>query len=363
MSDIFSTIEKIATGKGFARTGELDKDCILLESDSHKVAIADTGEALFLCCSPGMAELLPKFPGYAADIYLCFKHKEGELLKDHLEMLGQFLNAVMELPDMQAESDFMDSADQMLCRARILARWDNSSAIKCDKVDNLASLRVRFFMPWEETDDDYETRHDADNGLPLSGRLSALYTEGLFSLSELSRILVSPDLSKQDKDLADWLAGSKLSRNLTGKQRKYTAQHRKKYGYVSGGRNAPPPATYLNEEDTNRCKAMMSALFNLEQFRHDRQKLADLLGVGWRKAYEWKKYGNCSNVSLKLIERVYLEYVKHEGVQGVSAILDACRVLNSKKCFDCLRKKYDKDADVTAALNTIAEIIRSKAKK
>ena len=170
---------------------------------------------------------------------MCFTHKEGELCPQPRNKLGQLLNAVMELPDLQTESDFRDCADQMLCRARILARWDNSSAIKCDKADNLASLRVRFFISWEEADDD-ETRHDPENGLPLSECLSELYAEGLFSILNNSKIWVSTELSEQDKDLADRLASSELRHNLTGKQRQYTAPHREKYGYVSGGRNAPP---------------------------------------------------------------------------------------------------------------------------
>ena len=172
--------------------------------------------------------------------------------------------------------------------------------------------------------------------------------------------IISPELSERDKDLADRLASSKLRHNLTGKQRKYTVPHREKYEYVSGSRNAPPTTTSLNSTEEDWCKTMLSALFDLEKFK-DRQKLADLLGVEWRKLYEWRQDGNCSKVSLKLIERVYLEHVKHEGVQGASAILDACRLLDSKSCFDSLRKNYGKDADVLAALDTIAEILKPKS--
>lgn len=42
MTDIFSTIEKIAAGKGFARTGELDKDYILLDNFLLGVQFQDT---------------------------------------------------------------------------------------------------------------------------------------------------------------------------------------------------------------------------------------------------------------------------------------------------------------------------------
>ncbi|MBB4097486.1 HNH endonuclease [Sphingomonas kyeonggiensis] len=108
-------------------------------------------------------------------------------------------------------------------RAAVAARWDERCAVS--RCTQSAVLRASHIKAWSDSDD--AERLDPANGLFLTADLDALFDRGLISFDDAGAMIVSGQLSKQDRRL--FALPRPLSKPPGAAQRRYLAQHRRRW--------------------------------------------------------------------------------------------------------------------------------------
>ena len=107
-------------------------------------------------------------------------------------------------------------------RDDLMMIWKGSCAVT--GLSTPAILRASHMVGWSETSDDRE-RLDANNGLLLSANLDALFDRKLISFDNEGNILLSPNLTIQDRTFLN-LENAKLRKIPTPAQLIYLTRHR-----------------------------------------------------------------------------------------------------------------------------------------
>lgn len=89
-------------------------------------------------------------------------------------------------------------------------------------------LRASHIKPWSESES--PERLDPFNGILLAAHFDALFETGLISFDDAGRLLVSAELSNDDRRLLGVDDGLRL-RKIDERHRPYLSFHRKKHGY------------------------------------------------------------------------------------------------------------------------------------
>ena len=107
-------------------------------------------------------------------------------------------------------------------RANLIERWGGCAVLKFNLADVLRASHIR---PWKKCEGKNQ-KLDPDNGLLLSATLDALFDRGFISFKDDGGILISPRLSKEDRERLGLDESMTLSKPLRPEQSDYMKFHR-----------------------------------------------------------------------------------------------------------------------------------------
>lgn len=110
-------------------------------------------------------------------------------------------------------------------RAEVLAKWNSRCAVSACGLEPV--LRASHIKPWRISSN--RERLDADNGLPLTANIDALFDCGLISFDNDGRVLFSARLPIELHGLIP--TPRRLSNRLAPRAQSYMAEHRKANGF------------------------------------------------------------------------------------------------------------------------------------
>lgn len=114
--------------------------------------------------------------------------------------------------------------NQSVFRKRLLKRY--KKCCLCG-VEIEAMLRASHIKPWAESN--AIEKLDVENGLLLCPNHDALFDSGLISFDDNGQILISNELTKDDRTFMNIVPSMKIT--ITDGNRNYLSYHRKKYSY------------------------------------------------------------------------------------------------------------------------------------
>jgi hypothetical protein len=137
-------------------------------------------------------------------------------------------SVVSDVEEIKRRSDLAPTQKERLVQARLgqgkfrrdlLRYWDGCAVVGCKAG---AVLRASHMKPWSKSTD--VERLDAANGLLLTANLDALFNVGFITFSDQGYMLVSKQLSQQDRSVLQ--LDGRLRKPLTAEQKGYLTFHR-----------------------------------------------------------------------------------------------------------------------------------------
>ena len=106
-------------------------------------------------------------------------------------------------------------------RSQVLQLWGQCCAVT--QSITFEAIRASHIKPWRISTD--QERLDANNGLPLTASLDALFDSGLISFEPSGNLVISPSMSAAERQIY-LLDGRSLVKQPTAKTAEYLAFHR-----------------------------------------------------------------------------------------------------------------------------------------
>lgn len=139
------------------------------------------------------------------------------------EPLSEFKRLVAEQPSTtEVERLRKERIGQDVFRRALLTYWEEACAVT--RVKNPTLLRASHIIPWAFCETD-EERLNVHNGLLLVANLDAAFDAGLISFEDDGRILISEQLSEDDRQFSGISGHLRLSR-MNDEVRKRLVWHR-----------------------------------------------------------------------------------------------------------------------------------------
>lgn len=138
--------------------------------------------------------------------------------------LGADVQRILKKPKLtatQKEALINARLGQGAFRFQVLALWANKCAVTGCGISEV--IRASHIKPWRDCTD--EERLDANNGLPLTAHLDALFDSGLISFEDSGKLLVSARLPSREQRLLG-LGEISLRKKPSGRMIRYLRHHR-----------------------------------------------------------------------------------------------------------------------------------------
>ena len=140
--------------------------------------------------------------------------------------LADDIKAIKEdnsIPEPQKELLILARIGQHKYRKDLIELWKKCSVSKCKMIDILVASHIK---PWNESSN--EEKLDPYNGLLLLPNYDKLFDKHLISFDDDGRIIISPQIKKEEYKKLGISANDKLS-NVFDKNKPYLKIHREKF--------------------------------------------------------------------------------------------------------------------------------------
>ena len=146
------------------------------------------------------------------ELVLLQSHNEDKLLADILSLVQRNVDATTR------EALITARVGQGVFRSQVLQLWGQCCAVTHSTT--LEAIRASHIKPWRISTD--QERLDANNGLPLTASLDALFDSGLISFEPSGNLVISPSMIAAERQIY-LLDGRSLAKQPTAKTAEYLA--------------------------------------------------------------------------------------------------------------------------------------------
>lgn len=145
-------------------------------------------------------------------------------------------STISDIDDLSSNPDIGKTERKQFIAARIgqgkfrddvLLLWGDACAVTGCNVKE--ALRASHIIPWKDSDN--QQRLDPYNGLPLVASLDALFDRGLISFSDGGGMLISDEISDEQREILSISTKYKLRNKLSTKTKGLLQGHRKSSGF------------------------------------------------------------------------------------------------------------------------------------